>query len=256
MHKDRKHELILQTQEGVHFSLPLASPITRCFALALDLMVIVGLMSLVGTVASVLQLLSPDIITGLAMLAYFIISIGYFMFTEWAWRGQTIGKRVLRIRVMDAQALKLQPSQIILRNLLRFVDSLPMLYVIGGIASLLNKHSQRLGDLAAGTVVVRMPKHKIPHFPDVLEGKYNSFRQYPHLEALLRQRCDPEETDIAMQAVLRRDEMDAIPRAQLFKELAEHFSEAVRFPEEAILGLSDEQYIRNCVDSLYRKKKL
>ena len=55
----------------------------------------------------------------------FAISVGYAIFTEWFWRGQTVGKRLLRLRVIEEQGLRLQFSQIVTRNLLRFVDMLP-----------------------------------------------------------------------------------------------------------------------------------
>src|SRR5262249_58768067 len=62
---------------------------------------------------------------------------------EWYWRGQTVGKRMLRLRVVDRQGLRLQPSQIITRNLLRFVDGLPAFYMLGGLTSLLNRQIGR-----------------------------------------------------------------------------------------------------------------
>ena len=78
------------------------------------------------------------------LIGYFALSIGYGMFTEWYWRGQTIRKRLLRLRVVDAQGLKLNFNQIALRNLLRCVDLLPAFYALGGAVSLLNRQSQQL----------------------------------------------------------------------------------------------------------------
>jgi len=257
----RHHELRIQTHEGVSFALPLASPVIRCFAVMIDLLVITGcaiagiLIVIVILMAFGNQHVLSDLVVTVYALAFFAFSIGYFMVTEWAWQGQTVGKRVMRIRVMDMQALKLQPSQVVLRNLLRTVDMLPSLYFVGGVTSLLNRHSQRLGDLAAGTVVVRLVDNHPPTFHDTLEGKFNSLRNHPHLEAQLRKRCGPEESAIAYHAVLRRNEMDPVPRTRLFKALAEHFKNRVTFPEEATVGLSDEQYVRNCLDSIHRKKK-
>lgn len=259
--RQRQHELRIQTQEGVTFALPLASPVTRCLALMIDLVTIIVCGSAAFTVMGVLLSVTgnfgmlADIVNTVFMLAYFAFSIGYFMVSEWIWQGQTVGKRMLRIRVMDVNALKLQPSQVVLRNLLRAIDMLPFFYFVGGVTSLLNRYSQRLGDLAAGTVVVRLLENHPPKFHDTLEGKFNSLRNYPNLEAALRQRCGPEESAIAYHAVLRRDIMDPMARTQLFKALALHFKERVTFPEDATFGLSDEQYVRNCLDSIHRKKK-
>src|SRR5205814_10664211 len=88
-----------------------------------------------------------DFATALRIVLFFAISIGYGILCEWYWRGQTVGKRLLGLRVMDRQGLRLQPSQIITRNLLRFADGLPLFYLLGGLTSLVNRKGQRLGDI-------------------------------------------------------------------------------------------------------------
>ncbi|MCK5544776.1 MAG: RDD family protein, partial [Desulfobulbaceae bacterium] len=80
----------------------------------------------------------------------------------------------------------------------------------------------------------------------------NSFRKYPHIEARLRQRVSPQQAGIALQALLRRDELDPVARIELFTSIASHFRRIVEFPQEAIDGISDEQYVRNITDALFR----
>ena len=87
-----------------------------------------------------------------------MLSLIYAVVSEWVWRGQTVGKRLMGLRVVDARGLRLEPSQVIVRNLMRLLDALPALYLVGGIACVFSRHRQRLGDLAAGTVVVRTSK--------------------------------------------------------------------------------------------------
>jgi hypothetical protein len=188
------------------------------------------------------------------IIAFFVVSIGYGILTEWYWQGQTLGKKLLRLRVMDEQGLRLQFSQIMIRNLLRFIDSLPALYLAGGLVCLFNKRAQRLGDYAANTIVVWTPHVFEPDLDQLLEGKYNSFREYPHLEARLRQHVTPAEAQIAMQSIVRRDDLDPQARIELFRELTSYFKTIVRFPQEATDGLSDEQYVRNVVEALFRPK--
>ena len=81
--------------------------------------------------------------------------IGYGIGCEYFWKGQTLGKWMLGLRVMDMTGLELQFSQVVIRNLLRIFDQLPAWGLVGGVAMLASKHRQRLGDLAAGTVVIR-----------------------------------------------------------------------------------------------------
>jgi hypothetical protein len=165
-----------------------------------------------------------------------------------------VGKRLLRLRVVDANGLRLQFSQVVLRNLLRFLDALPACYLVGGVTSLLNARAQRLGDLVAGTIVVRNPKTPEPDLDQLLAGKYNSLRDYPHLEARLRQRVSPGEARLALQSLLRRDRLESRARLELFEELAAHFRALVVFPPEAYEGITAEQYVRNVVDVLFRPR--
>jgi hypothetical protein len=155
---------------------------------------------------------------------------------------------------MDERGLKLRPSQVIVRNLVRLADMLPAMYLVGGACCLLNRRCQRLGDIAAGTVVVRIARIKQPDVENVLGGKYNSFRQLPHLEARLRQKVSAEEAQLALTTLVRRPDLEQEAANQLFSQFAEIFREKVKFPEETVFGLTDEQYVRNVVDSLYRKK--
>jgi hypothetical protein len=155
---------------------------------------------------------------------------------------------------MDEGGLRLQFSQILIRNLLRFVDMLPGFYLVGGLACFFSKRSQRLGDFAANTIVVRNPKIEEPNLDQLALGKFNSLRRYPHLEARLRQRVSPDEARLALQSLLRRDEFEPSARVELFAELAAHFRALVVFPQEAVETIADEQYIRNVVDVLFRKQ--
>ena len=246
--------LMIRTPEGIVFSQLLAGPVTRFLAWFLDMVCILALLILLSQLLLVMVVLSPNLATTLQTIGFFAISIGYGIACEWLWRGQTIGKKLFRLRVMDAEGLKLQFDQIVTRNLLRFVDFLPLLYVVGGVACWLNSKCQRLGDLAANTIVIRNPRVAQPDLDQLLAGKYNSLRQYPHLTARLRQRVSPTEAGIALQALLRRDEFDPYARIELFAELAAQFRTKVEFPAEALDGVADEQYIRNVVDVMYRTR--
>jgi len=248
----RPHTLILRTPEGVTLALPLASPVTRCLAWAVDLACVSLGSSVVGAILGLLGLVSPDVARALTVAAYFALSLGYGMALEWRWRGQTVGKRLLRLRVVDESGLRLRFSQVAVRNLLRPVDMVPAYYGVGGLAAFLSPSAQRLGDLAAGTVVVRHGHALEPDLDQVAGDRYNSLRDYPHLVARLRHAVTPEVAAVALRAVLRRDHLTPDARVDLFAEIALHLRAPVAFPEEATVGLTDEQYVRNAVDVLFR----
>jgi uncharacterized RDD family membrane protein YckC len=243
--------LVLRTPEGITFSLLLASPVSRFLAWTIDEACIFAVTGFVRQIFSLAAPLNPGLVQASLVIGYFLISIGYGMVCEWYWRGQTVGKRVLRLRVMDEEGLHLQPNQVIVRNLLRLIDILPGFYLVGGVFCLLTRRSQRLGDIAAGTVVVRQPRLVQPDIGQLLGGKYNSLLDYRHLGARLKQRVPPRTATVALDAILRRDQLDPAARLDVFADLAAHFKSLVEFPEEAIEQLSDEQYVRNVVEILY-----
>ena len=250
----KTNTLQIRTPEGIVFSQLLAGPMSRFLAWFIDFVAVALIYTVLGVVLGVLSILGGDIVQAFKMLLFFALSIGYGIVLEWAWRGQTIGKRLLRLRVVDAQGLRLQFNQIVIRNLLRAVDMLPFPYLVGGLACLLSRRGQRLGDFAANTIVIRTPRLAEPDLDRLLTGKYNSLREHPHLEARLRQRVAPGEASVALRALLRRDELEASARVELFAEIAEHFKARVAFPPEATDGITDEQYVRNVVDVLYRTR--
>jgi hypothetical protein len=128
---------------------------------------------------------------------------------------------------------------------------LPAVYLVGGLACFFSRKCQRLGDLAAGTIVARVRSPQAPDLERVAPAKYNSLLAWPHLAARLRSLANPESVSIAVQAVSRRDAFDPLARIDLFRELAEYFQSLVEFPEAAREGLTDEQYVRSVLRVIY-----
>ncbi len=246
--------LNIRTPEGIVFSQPIAGPVTRFLASFVDQLCIQALLTIVGSIIGIFAVVNFNFAIAFYIIGYFVVSIGYGIALEWMWRGQTVGKRLLRLRVIDVEGMRLQFNQIVVRNLLRFVDSLPLFYFVGGVACWLNSKCQRLGDIAANTVVIRHLRVTEPDLDQILAGKFNSLRQFPHLVARMRQNVTPAEADIALQSLLRREQFDLVARVELFGELAAHFRAKVEFPPEAMDGVADEQFLRNVVDVIYRAK--
>jgi uncharacterized RDD family membrane protein YckC len=226
----RTHALIIRTPEGIAFSMELAGPVSRFLAWLVDAACISVILTVVWAILQMVAAVHRQFGLALYVLAAFALSIGYAIALEWWWRGQTLGKRILRLRVVDEQGLHLKFSQIVVRNLLRAVDSLPLFYLAGGLTCLLNPLGQRLGDIAASTVVVRSPEILQPSLEKLLPDKYNSLRDQPHLASRLRQSVTPDEAHLALRALLRRDELEPTARVALFRELAAHFQARVQFP--------------------------
>jgi uncharacterized RDD family membrane protein YckC len=244
--------LNIRTPEGVVFSLMLASPVVRMLAWVVDITAISILTMIIRSVLVFAVVINVDFVMALSILVYFAVTVGYGICLEWLWNGQTLGKRLLRLRVVDEGGHRLHFNQIVVRNLLRFVDSLPMFYFVGGVTTLFNSRAQRLGDIAAGTVVVRQPKIAAPDIDQLGGMKYNSFSDHPYLEARLCSQVTPREASLALSALMRRNELDNTSRLRVFRGFAEHFQTLVLFPQEVTDDISDEQYVRNVVCSVYR----
>ncbi|MCP3921767.1 MAG: RDD family protein [Desulfobacterales bacterium] len=248
---NKTNKLTIRTPEGITFSLFPASPVIRLLAYSIDFLIIITLNMFVSKIISILSIFSQDLAQAFSILIFFAISIAYTILIEWIWNGQTVGKKIMKIRVVDKNGLNLRFSQIVIRNLLRFIDAFPAFYLLGGISSLISSKSQRLGDIAANTVVIWNRNVKEPNFEKLFSGKYNSLREYPHLIARLRQKVSPEEADIALRAIMRRDGLNPSSRVEIFNVISQHFKKITEFDEETLEGISDEQYVRNIADVLY-----
>ncbi|MBV8378614.1 MAG: RDD family protein [Verrucomicrobia bacterium] len=248
----RTNKLLIRTPEGISFTQRLAGPVTRFLAFAIDL---AGITLISGTLSQVLLLaaiVSPDFVLAARSICYFVVTIGYSILFESLLRGQTLGKRVLKIRVVDAEGFRLRPAQIVVRNLLRVIDLLPAFYAVGGLCCLLSPKYQRMGDIAANTVVIYTVPEKIPDLELLFSGSYNSLRDHAHIGAQLRKLISPTEARLALEAVSRRAELEPESRLELYRQLAQRLRSIITFPEEALEGMTDEQYVRNIVDLIYR----
>jgi uncharacterized RDD family membrane protein YckC len=167
---DFEERYVTDTPEGVPIDLALAGPATRMLAYALDALVIAGgslllfvLAALVGGVTHSGSALDFGI--AVAVVAYVAGQLGaYFVFFEVLGGGTSIGKRALGLRVVDKRGGAIGLRRSLVRNVLRLVDSLPSLYAVGVVTVVTTRHNQRLGDLAAGTLVIRSrpPRRQAP----------------------------------------------------------------------------------------------
>lgn len=138
------------TPEGALITLAPAGPVVRACAWLADL-VVRGLLYLL---LAFFLMRAGAVGWGLMLLLMFLLEWFYPVFFELLWRGQTPGKRLLGLRVISENATPVSGAASLLRNLLRAADFFPALYLTGFMTMLLNARNQRLGDLAAATLVV------------------------------------------------------------------------------------------------------
>jgi uncharacterized RDD family membrane protein YckC len=149
-------DLVVATPEQVAFRFETAGLGSRFAAQLLDLAVLAGLFIAVSIASAVVSaLLRTPTVAGIFIVGAFLSFWAYWILLEALWSGRTLGKYALHLRVIDARGGPVSPGQAVIRNLLRIVDFLPWSYALGTAVMFSTARSQRLGDLAAGTVVIR-----------------------------------------------------------------------------------------------------
>lgn len=146
----------VELADGVEIRLRMAGPLPRAGAYLIDLII----RSAISTVMTVIVAFSGiavggQVAMGLLLLFWFLMDWLYPVVFESGRRGATPGKRIVGLRVVQASGSPVTVGQAVIRNFLRFIDGMPLFtYVFGLTSCLATKRFQRLGDLAAGTVVI------------------------------------------------------------------------------------------------------
>jgi len=148
----------VHTPEGVSLRLLAAGPFPRALAWLIDAGVRFALIWAGAMVLSMLGTMGE----GMFLIVLFVLTWFYSVIFEVSWNGQTLGKRVLGIRVVAANGAPAGWMAVFTRNLLRVVDMLPFGYAAGLVTGLIDPWGRRLGDLVAGTLVVHVARAQSP----------------------------------------------------------------------------------------------
>ena len=138
------------TPEGIELTLRLAGPVPRALAWSVDFLLRAAVVLVVAMIASRFGRAGM----GVVLIAAFFVEWLLPAWFEAMWGGQTPGKRLFHLAVLNDDGTPVRWPGALTRNLLRAADFLPFLYGVGLLTMLMNRDFKRLGDLAAGTVVV------------------------------------------------------------------------------------------------------
>jgi uncharacterized RDD family membrane protein YckC len=157
----RVGRLEVETPDHVVLRYTLAGVGNRGFAAIVD--VLVAALITAGLEIGYAQIGAPGDVAlgGVIRLLLFVLGWSYFIALEWLWNGQTVGKRAFGLRVINEDGSPAGFVAVFVRNLVRIADFLPSFYGFGLLSIIVSSRSQRLGDLAAGTFVVRAPKPQL-----------------------------------------------------------------------------------------------
>jgi uncharacterized RDD family membrane protein YckC len=249
------------TPESVEFVYELAGLGSRMVAALLDHLLIIGILVALWTAMLLVTLFSGGLIAialggpmiAVAIVGTFLVYFGYFVYHDVRSNGQTPGKRLMDLRVIDDRGMNMDLFQSLLRNLFRIVDMSPFLlpldfvafglYGVGGMAAFIDRRHKRLGDWAAGTLVVRTRKRVMPDAILAPNEKYNTIQDDGALRSRIRSRLSMEERETLLQLCLRRNELEFEARQGLFAEAASHLEQRLEITRDPFL--SQEKFVQN-----------
>lgn len=163
---------ILETPENIEVEFDLAGLGTRFCATLIDTLIIVAVFLGLGLLLLIILAASEAaaalgnarpfgngpvewVLAAMAAVVGVLASGGYYILFELLMRGRTPGKKAMRIRVIRDDGTPASAGDILVRNILRLVDFLPALYAVGAVTMFVHPLAKRLGDIAAGTIVVK-----------------------------------------------------------------------------------------------------
>jgi uncharacterized RDD family membrane protein YckC len=245
-------QLNIDTPELVDIEMPLAGIGSRFIAILVDYLIwgfaffIFFLLALIVIPAfSIFGRISANWAIGIALLIVFVMHWGYFALFEAFSNGRTPGKRVAKIRVIHQSGRGINFVEALARNLVRYVDGLPSFYAVGIVVIFLSRRNQRLGDMVAGTLVVRDREVDSPHWGESASRTFtaptliaaspitpagssltspDSWDRPPHLRVVLPAtalaKLSGSDLEVLESFFERRLDMDLVTRAALASRIA------------------------------------
>ncbi len=235
----------VRTPESIAFNYELAGLGSRFLALIVDqaiqiltLVAIFGGLALAASTAAehrspppVADKLAQSLAIALVVAVLFIVLFGYFIAFEALWNGQTPGKKLLGLRVVRDGGYPIDFGASLIRNLIRVGEQLVGYYILAAVSALISPENKRLGDLAAGTIVVRDARLAPPH--DLAEREPEpTYSPTAYLSG--------EERALVKRFLERRDTLSSLRRQELASQLASRVrdrvpAELARLDDEALL---------------------
>jgi uncharacterized RDD family membrane protein YckC len=230
----------LQTPESVELEFTLAGIGNRVYALVIDSIVLGLILIFLLITGGIAIFVISDIfnnfgvgdnkiglwILAIQLLIIFATYVGYFVFFETVWQGQTPGKRFVKIRVIQDNGRPIQLQQATLRALLRPIDDL---LFIGVFFIVFGKREKRLGDWVAGTIVIQEEK-SIAAANFILSEEAQTLANKLQIEADIS-RLLPEDFAVIREYLQRRGQMLSQARIELSRKLAYQIKDIILLEE-------------------------
>jgi len=238
----RRRLRTIHSPEHVTIGLVPAGLGSRYTAFLLDLLLIGAACALVSKGGSLI----PGVGSALVITLCFVLFWGYPVLFEVLGRGQSPGKRLLRLRVVDGRGLPIRVEQSLVRNVVRILDMMPF-GGFGMLCTLLDPYHRRLGDLAADTLVVDERQQEAPDVAAAGGRRHNSLRT-PRIRRLVEHRLGLQERELLLALCIRAPELNERARYDLFESLGTHYRDRLSIDDPHLTG---EAVVRGLVALCY-----
>lgn len=234
---------VVETPELVEVRFDLAGVGTRFCAYTLDVLLIGAILSIVVSMLICSGNLAwssgedNSWAIAIGVVLSYLVQFGYSLACELGMNGQTPGKRTMMIRVIRDDGTPATALDIVTRNLMRIIDSIPLVYVVGGVSALVHPQHKRIGDIAAGTIVI---KESEADYRARTDSKLGS----SHDDAIVSNAALTRDEQRVVRGFLqRRDELTERARSRLATDLMNRlypkYGGAMGAPEEYLERLAE-----------------
>ncbi|HVW08412.1 MAG TPA: RDD family protein [Bryobacteraceae bacterium] len=230
-----KHTIETPEQIGLDFAV--AGVGSRFLAILIDTLIQTGIGIAVAIAVFAMTFAigpggAPSVwLLALAAFGAFLLLYGYFAIFEIIWNGQTPGKRIIGLRVIKDSGRPLTPAETIGRNLMRIVDQMPAMYAIGIVTMFLNSRNKRLGDLVAGSIVIRESK-KDKEAPWLAAGTVQQQPPAPQPVSHGAHRISIDDLRLMDTFLNRRNEMEPDVRSRMASQILARLRAHTEIPED------------------------
>jgi uncharacterized RDD family membrane protein YckC len=250
-------QLSIETPELVAIDMPVAGIGSRFVALLVDYLIwtvvivlLIFLVALIDPSLSYFSKVAAKWEQAVTVLFFFLLYWGYFTLFEAFWDGRTPGKRIAKIRVIQRSGRGIGLFESMIRNLLRVVDQFPFVYAVGVVSVLFTRDHQRLGDLAAGTLVVH-ERENLAEVSSITSGRTFTAGMFDQTAPIRRsnfdvaasgvQRLGSQDLEVLEGFFARRLDFTLETRAALAQRIADGIR--AKSELEAPAGVSTETFL-------------
>lgn len=243
-----EHKAIIITPEHVPIQLVTAGLASRFLAILLDSLIVIAISAMIHLI---LYLLAPfGLKEAIAIAIIFLLQWSYHIYFDVKKGGQTPGKHLCGLRVVDSRGLPITFQQSLVRNVVRVLDFAPIFYGLGGLVSLFDRNHRRLGDIVADTLVIQ-EREAVDYSRQLADPRRFNTLKTPQITRKIRHRVTLEEREFLLALCLRASKMETKARFDIMDRVGIYYRAKLEIDDSYV---SNENIVRDLTHILWTEK--